>query len=192
MDIHIKDASPGWGLIMQSGARMPCEVNVPLKELLLRGLDVPAEKLQRVDVLLLDGKPVDQPDKTPVPDGARVALAAGLPGIAGLAMKSGSAVRGLRPGITHREGQTALEAARAPGSVELALFSLALPLLAMHFLRRGVTVSAEKLLRCALLAGGGKCFCDGREISREGLEQLLRGLPGDAPLRFSAAPPVPD
>lgn len=185
MHIHIQNSSPGWELIMQSGVRLRGTVNIPLRQLLLEDLGVPPETLRRIDVLLLDGKPVDEPDKTRVPDDARLALAAGLPGVAGIAMKSGSAVRGLRPGITHRAGEDS--DAPAPGEVELALYSLALPMLATHFLQRGVFVDAGRLLRYARLVDGGDCLCDGNAMSWEDLEPVLLAMPRDAEIRFSTS-----
>ena len=103
--LHIPDAGSGWELIMQSGVAVACMVGVSLKRLLEEEFALPADLLARIDVLLLDGKPVDTPAETIVRNGVRLAMAAGLPGIAGLSMRSGSAVRGLRPGITHAQAQ---------------------------------------------------------------------------------------
>ena len=127
--VTLESASQSWNLIMQSGVSVPCTVGIPLKTLLREEFGLTPEQTGRIDVMLLDGKPVDAPERVIVPHGARLALAAGLPGIAGLSMKSGSAVRGLRPGITFREDD-ANAVAPQPGNVVLALFSLALDLLA--------------------------------------------------------------
>jgi len=149
------EASPTWGLILQSGVRVACTVGIPLHLLLRQELELTEDQLRPVDALILDGMPVDDPEKTIVPDGARLALAAGLPGIAGLAMKKGSAVRGLRSGITHASGG---EAAPCPGTICLSLYSLVLPLLAGHFLHRGVIAQAAQILRYVRLAPHGPCL----------------------------------
>ena len=148
--LHLPEAAPSWGLILQSGVRVPCTVGIPLSLLLRRELQLSEELLWPVETLLLDGSPVDEPDTAIVPDGARLALAAGLPGIAGLAMKSGSAVRALRGSIT-RKNQDA-PVGPTPGSIILSLYSLVLPILAPHFLKRGVIVSVEQLRRYSRFA----------------------------------------
>ena len=131
--LHIPLADRGWGLVMQSGVGIARTVGIPLHAFLREECGLSSELITRIDVALLDGQPVDDPKTAVVRHGARLALAAGLPGIAGLAMKSGSAVRGLRPGITFKQDH-APNPVTGQGEVELALFSLALPMLAGHFL----------------------------------------------------------
>ena len=185
--LHIPNAGSGWGLLMQSGVGIACTVGISLKDLLHSELDLTAEQMRCIDVMLLEGKPVDAPELTLVPDGARLALAAGLPGIAGLAMKSGSAVRGLRPGITHADSAaTAAPQPAGPGHIELALFSLALPLLAGHFLARGVTLSVVNLSRYVRLATNDSCIFNGDMVSVAELAQRLAGMSGEQSVKITA------
>lgn len=185
--LHVDHAGTGWTLLLQSGVLLTCTVGIALRELMLRELGIAQPLFARIDVLLLDGKPVDHPERAIVRDGARIALAAGLPGIAGLAMKSNSAVRGLRPGITHgREGEE-LPAGPRPGGVELALFSLALPLLGEHFLGKGVLVGAPTLLRYMRHSLTGDCVLDGRALSLGDLRDRLEALTADSLVFLSAA-----
>lgn len=182
----IESAAPGWGLVMQSGGRIPCAVGIPLKTLLYEEFGLAPEQIGRIDVMLLDGMPVDAPEAAIVPHGARLALAAGLPGIAGLSMKSGSAVRGLRPGITYKESRAEAPLPGGRGEVELALFSLALAMLAGHFLARGVILRAEQLTRYAVAYGEAPClFCGQKRSVAEALEELAP-LPEDTPVLFVA------
>ena len=183
--VSIESAAQGWGLIMQSGVSVHCTVGIPMKKLLHEEFGLTPEQTGQIDVMLLDGQPVDAPETAIVPHGARLALAAGLPGIAGLAMKSGSAVRGLRPGITFRAGE-AEAATPGPGKVELALFSLALTLLAGHFLARGVILRAEQFARYACRAKNETCLYCGRKRSVAKALKELAGLPEDSPLLFVA------
>ena len=106
-------------------------------------------------------------------------------GIGGIAMRSGSVVRSLRPGITHTQAEDAAPAPRN-AHIELALFCLALPLLAGHFLRRGVLVAAGRVppyLRPAITKG---CILDGRPVSREEAGAQLAALPENALVELSA------
>ncbi|MDR0239488.1 MAG: hypothetical protein LBI88_04555 [Deltaproteobacteria bacterium] len=155
--LHIPEANLAWSLILQSGVRVACTVGIPLRLLLRQELELTEDQLRPVDVLILDGMPVDDQEKTIVSDRARLALAAGLPGIAGLAMKQGSAVRALRSGITHTPGG---EATPCSGTICLSLYSLVLPLLAGHFLRRGFVVEVAQILRYARFAPENRCLID--------------------------------
>jgi len=159
--LHIPEASPSWGLILQSGVRIASTVGIPLHLLLRRELELTEDQLRSVDVLIMDGMPVDDQKKTIVPDRARLALAAGLPGIAGLAVKQGSAVRALRAGITHTPGG---DPHPRSGTICLSLYSLVLPLLAGHFLRRGVMVEAAQVLRYVHFAPADRCLLDNSRL----------------------------
>lgn len=190
VSLHIPDANPAWKLLLQSGVGMACTVGIPFLSLLREELGLSDDQLRPVDALLLDGMPVDEPAAAIVPDGARVALAAGLPGIAGLAMKSGSAVRALRSGITH----TGSEAPHPrPGTIILSLYSLVLPLLGGHILRRGVMVEPLQLLRYARFAPDdraeleGRAGCPCRVLSMPDLEQLVRAMPENTVFLLTAA-----
>ncbi len=173
--LYIPQGTSGWCLIMQSGVLLPCKVYTPVSMILQKDFELSADVLRKIDVFILDGQPVDDIDKTIVPDGARLALAAGLPGIAGLAMKQNTVLRGLRPGITHKN----TDSSNAPeaGGIELALYSLALPLLAKHFLKRGVVVSALQILRYLRLGGmTGDCVWNGQEMLLKQVEGYLNGF----------------
>jgi len=181
LSVTIESAGQGWGLIMQSGVIVPCTVGIPLKTLLREEFGLTPEQTGRIDVMLLNGKPVDTPETVIVPHGARLALAAGLPGIAGLSMKIGSAVRGLRPSITFRKDETET-ATPSPGEVELALFSIALGLLAEHFLARGVILRAKQFASYARRAKDEYClFCEQQSSLAVVLEKFIR-LPEDTPV----------
>ena len=184
LTVIIESANQNWGLIMQSGVSVPCTVDIPLKKLLHEEFGLTPEQTRRIDVMLLDGKPVDTPETVIVPDGARLALAAGLPGIAGLSMKSGSAVRGLRPGITFRQDEAEMPTP-SPGKVELALFSLALGLLAEHFLARGVILRVVQLANYARRAKDEPCLFCGQQGSITGVLKELERLPEDTPVFFA-------
>lgn len=181
--VHIASAISSWKLVMQSGVSIPCMVGISLSRLLRDEFKILPEHLASVDALLLDGMPVDEPEHCIVPDGGRIALASGLPGIAGLAMKKGSAVRGLRSGITHL--RQAPPDPR-PGRVVLALYSLTLPLLAEHFLRRGVHLGREQFLRYARLVPHFECLLEDEPIHAEHLREKIAALPASSLVAMTA------
>lgn len=156
--LFIEKASASWPLIMQSGVGLACTVGVPVEEFLRDELGVSGAMIQRIDAVLLDGQPVDDIALAKIPDGARLAFAAGLPGIAGLAMKRGSAVRALRGGISHVPSSVGEP---GPGRITLLLYSLALDMLGASFLARGVEASIGQIRRYAQFAPDDMCIFSG-------------------------------
>lgn len=171
--LRIERASPSWRLIMQSGVGIGCTVGITAEAFLAKEMGLSPEQIDGVEALFLDGTPVDDFATAIVPDGARVALAAGLPGIAGLAMKKDSGVKVLRATITHFEDR---EEDPRPGGVTLILYSLLIPALAGHFLGRGVVVTAGQLRRYAGFAPDDMCTLGARAMP---VGALLDELPED-------------
>ena len=183
--LRIPRAAPAWRLLFQSGTGIACTVGIPLRRFLREELELSGNQLKTVDVFLLNGMPVDDPDTALVGDGARLALASGLPGIAGLAMKQGSAVASLRAGITHTDADAAPNP--RPGRITLFLYSLTLPLLAGHFLARGVFARAEQIARYSRFAPEDACFLDETAARAAELPGLLAHLPPETELLLKAA-----
>lgn len=160
--VHIPNASSSWKLIMQSGIGLSVTVGLPLSAFLTAELGLTDQSQQLIEAFLLDGMPVDDPSTAVVENGSRLALAAGLPGIAGLAMNKNSAVRALRGTITHRSSKVA-EPIR--GRMTLALYSLVLPALGAHFLKRGIFISPGQFIRYARFAPGNACQLGDRHLT---------------------------
>ncbi|MDR2945573.1 MAG: hypothetical protein LBV79_02340 [Candidatus Adiutrix sp.] len=168
--VDIPRASAAWKLIMQSGVGLAVTVGVPLSEFFTAELGLTAQAQQLIEALVLDGMPVDDPATAIIEDQARLAFAAGLPGIAGLSMKKNSAVRALRGGITYRSHEAAHPHS---GRITLALYSLVLPALGGHFLRRGIWVTPEQFIRYARFAPDDLCLADGRRLPAADLAREL-------------------
>lgn len=181
--LHIPQADPAWKLIMQSGAAIKCTVGIRLDLMLRREFGLSEEQIAPVDSIILDGMPVDEPEHTVVPGFSRLALASGLPGITGLSMKKGSAVRGLRSGITYSR---AIDEMPAPGEITLSLYSLTLPQLAGHFLRRGVCAGPEQIKRYSRFAPEDHVLLDGTPLQAKDLESSLAGFPAGSRIELTA------
>lgn len=160
--IHIEPASVAWGLLFQSGVGIAATVGRSVSEFLRQELGLNEEQLAGLDSIVLDGQPVDDPAAAVVTDGARLALAAGLPGIAGLALRSDSPIKALRARLG--AGRTE-ETAPRPGRVTLCLYSLAQGQLAAHFLRRGLWVTSEQLQRYGRFAPRDSAHLDSRPLT---------------------------
>ncbi|MDR1395834.1 MAG: hypothetical protein LBK52_06680 [Deltaproteobacteria bacterium] len=145
--LSIEPAGQAWKLIFQSGVLVDCQVDQSLSDLLTLDFGLSQEDISGIEALILDGNAVDDSQTALIQDQARLALAAGLPGVAGLAMKKGSALKGLRNSITQKE-EPIPEKSR-PGRICLALYSLVLDRLGGKFLRRGIWVTAKQIRRYA-------------------------------------------
>ncbi len=183
--VHIPKASASWKLIMQSGVGLSATVGLPLSEFFVSELKLTDMDQKAIEALVLDGMPVDDPSTAVIEDGARLALAAGLPGIAGLSMKKNSAVRALRGGITYRNRE---ETRPRSGRITLALYSLVLPALGAHFLERGILVSPAQFKRYARFAPDDLCLTDDRELTAADLALELSTAAEPAP-RGGNTPP---
>ncbi|MDL2267250.1 hypothetical protein LJC46_04595 [Desulfovibrio sp. OttesenSCG-928-G15] len=181
--LHIPLADPAWKLLMQSGVVVRCTVGITFDLMLRREFGLTEEQIAPVDSIILDGMPVDEPEHTVVPGGSRLALASGLPGITGLSMKKGSAVRGLRSGITHTRSA---EVTPTPGEITLSLYSLTLPELAGHFLARGVGVTPEQLVRYSRFALEDAVLLDKTPYKAKELAGALAGFPADCRIALTA------
>lgn len=180
--LHIPRARGTWKLIMQSGVGLLVTVGIPLSDFFTGELALSDDEQKNIEAMVLDGMPVDDPAAAVIEDNSRLALAAGLPGIAGLAMKKNSAVRALRGGITHR----GLEHANPrPGRVTLALYSLTLPALSENFLRRGIIISRAQFCLYAPFALDDICIFEGREASAADLYQEFSRLTEGGEMLFS-------
>lgn len=160
--VHLPNASASWKLIMQSGAGLSVTVGLTLSSFIAAELKLTERDQLVIEALVLDGMPVDDPAAAVINNGSRLALAAGLPGIAGLAMKKNSAVRGLRGAITHKGSG---EVKPGAGRVTLFLYSLTLPALGGHFLKKGIFVTPAQFKRYARFAPENICRLGSRHLT---------------------------
>lgn len=181
--LHIPKADPAWKLLMQSGVAIKCTVGIYLDRMLSREFELSDKQIAPIDAIILDGMPVDEPEETVVPGFSRLALASGLPGIVGLSVKKGSAVRGLRSGITHNK---ILNEAPELGEITLSLYSLTLPLLAGHFLARGVLLEPDQVIRYSQFAPEDELLLNGRPGKAKELKKALSKLPAASRIKLTA------
>ena len=186
--LHLPAPTPSLNLILQSGVLLPCRTGICLHTLFARDLAVPPEVLERITVFFLDGKPVDNLETAFAYEGCRIALAAGLPGAAGLAMRLSSPLAGLRPGITYLDKTH--EAVKEHSYITLALFSLSMPMLAPHFLAQGVYVTPAQLVQYVSPESRAHCTFTG-----SGYQGETGTTPGPGPLAsflpvWQAMPPT--
>ncbi len=133
---------PSFFPLLQKGFVVKARVGISVQAFLGDQFGLSPEYLRdRVKTIFLDGKSVDDLDKTLILDGSRLALSAALPGLAGAVLRRGSPFAGLRSRVA--EGEKDLSGTPEEGFVHLKLFNLLLPELGPLFLRKGILISRE-------------------------------------------------
>ncbi len=160
LEFHLSpDQIPSFFPLLQKGFTVKARIGVSVQTFLKDHFGLSPEYLRdRVKTIFLDGKTVDDLDKTLILDGSRLALSAALPGLAGAVLRRGSPYAGLRSRVTEK-GRN-MSGKEEEGFVFLKLFNLLLPELGPVFLRKGIL------------------------ISREDFREFLESLPGDIRKRF--------
>lgn len=161
----------GFFLLLQQGVgirrRVGCSVDAFLRQEVGAGPGT-VEKIQSV---MLDGKPVDDIGSALVRDGSVLALSAAMPGLVGATLRRGGAYSSFRSGITHRE--TGSACGTSQGWVEIKLFNLLMAELGPGLLRQGVLVKSPDLADFLsgrlpeLRQGCRRVLRDGRPLDRE-------------------------
>jgi hypothetical protein len=176
------EALVGLAAIAREGFGVSALPGRTLRETLTQDLGLCPECVEeRIQTVFLDGSPVDDIDRDAARPGCTLALAAAMPGVAGIAMRRGSPVGVFREGVTHRAQQDATISAE-PFELTLKLFnSVAVECLA-RVLAKGVRVPAARLaelLETTPAALEDAAFTlNGQPLDRAGLIARLRGLPG--------------
>jgi hypothetical protein len=128
--------------LLQKGFVVKAQVGVSVQTFLRDHFGLSPEYLRdRVKTIFLNGKTVDDLDKTLVLDGSRLALSAALPGLAGAILRRESPFAGLRSRVAEEEKD--LSETPPEGFIYLKVFNLLLPELGPVFLRKGILIPRE-------------------------------------------------
>lgn len=98
---------------------------------------------ERVSIVFLDGKPLDDLDTAIVREKSTLVLSGAMPGLVGAAMKRGSIYTTLRNSITYRK--VADEQTSRTGLIRVKLFNLLMRELGPTLLEKGIYVREEDL-----------------------------------------------
>lgn len=94
-----------------------------------------------VQTVFLNGKPVDDMEKTSIQNGDCLALSAAMPGLVGATMRSGGVLAGFRRTISHRPSQ--IQSEPKNGILTIKLFNLLIKKIGPRFLQQGILVELE-------------------------------------------------
>ena len=130
-------------LMLQQGVTIRRRVGCSVDAFLRKELEVGPAAIEKIQSIMLDGKPVDDIGTALLHDGSVLALSAAMPGLVGATLRRDGAYSSLRSAITYHEtGQTCDP---AEGWVNIKLFNLLMAELGPGLLRQGVLVKTADL-----------------------------------------------
>jgi hypothetical protein len=131
-------------LLLQQGVRIRRRVGGSIDAFLREELGAGPAMIDKIQSIILDGKPVDDIGTALIHDGSALALSAAMPGLVGATLRRGGAYSSLRSAITYHE--TASERAPGDGWVNIKLFNLLMAELGPQLLRKGVVLGSSDFL----------------------------------------------
>jgi hypothetical protein len=157
--------------LFQQGVIIVTLVGGNIQDLLSIQLEITPEYVEkRIQTIFLDGKAVDDLEKTVVRDGSTLALSAAMPGLVGATLRRGGAFASLRQAITFSEGGNPIP--QKEGRIVLKLFNLLVPELGPRLLAKGICLNGGDLNR--FLGGLKKDFWEEcREVVKNG-QNIIR------------------
>jgi hypothetical protein len=131
---------------LQKGFFIEARAGSTIKDILCQQFQIKPQYLEdRIQTIFLDGKPVDEADKTTVASGSTLALSAAMPGLVGSTFRRGGPLAAFRSSITHNQDEGI---ARAEGSVRvrIKLFNLLVRELGPGFLKIGIFLHQKDII----------------------------------------------
>lgn len=176
-------------LLLQQGVKIRRRVGCTVAAFLQEQLGVGPATIEKIQSIMLDGKPVDDIGSAMIHDGSVLALSAALPGLVGATLRRGGAYSSLRSVITYHETGEACKPGE--GWVTIKLFNQMMAELGPGLLRQGVLVRSPDL--AALLAERAEEFRRGcsftldNESIEVGMMEGSRLLVGKNQIFFTVA-----
>ncbi|HUI47021.1 MAG TPA: hypothetical protein VL122_13675 [Nitrospirota bacterium] len=152
-------------MLLQQGVTVRSRVGQSVTTYLREEIGTSPATIEKIQSVILDGKPVDDLDSAWIKDGSVLALSAAMPGLVGATLRRGGAYSLFRSAITYRE--TGQECFSGEGFVRIKLFNLLMAELGPNLLRKGVILRSEEFLSST--AERSKSFWEGcRRITLDG------------------------
>jgi hypothetical protein len=140
--------------LFQQGFTVPAATGCSLWSFLTEQMEIdPGYVKERITTIFLDGDVIDSLETAVLRDGARIALSASMPGVAGATMRRGGAYSPMRRAITRATEEAPAAAAGGAGTVRVKLFNLLLGELGQAFLAHGIVLERREAAEIL----GGSC-----------------------------------
>ena len=130
-------------LLLQQGVTIRRRVGCSVDAFLRQELGAAPDTIEKIQSIMLDGKPVDDIGSSLIHDGSVLALSAAMPGLVGATMRRGGAYSAFRSAITYQE--TGKACMPGEGWVSIKIFNLLMAEMGPGLLRKGIFVSASGL-----------------------------------------------
>lgn len=130
-------------LLLQQGVKIRRRVGCSVDVFLRQELGAAPETIEKIQSIMLDGKPVDDIGSALIHEGSVLALSAAMPGLVGATLRRGGAYSSFRSGITYHETETTCTPGE--GWVTVKLFNLLMAELGPGLLQTGVLVRSSDL-----------------------------------------------
>jgi hypothetical protein len=135
---------PSFFLFLQKGIPVKVQAGSSIRAFLVEQLGLSDSYIdERVQILFLDGKPVDALDSAVIKDGSTLALSAASPGLLGAMLRKGSYYKQMRSQISYK--QDSEKVPKKEGMVVLKLFNLLTKELGPSLLKQGVWIQGKDL-----------------------------------------------
>ncbi|MBA4373863.1 MAG: hypothetical protein C0402_13515 [Thermodesulfovibrio sp.] len=133
-----------FALLLQQGVTISSRIGCSIGTFLREELGATAGTIEKIQSIILDGKPVDDIESAIVKDGSVLALSAAMPGLVGATLRRGGSYSSFRSAITYHE--TGEKYSSGEGFVCIKLFNLLMAELGPEILQKGVIISSAGLL----------------------------------------------
>lgn len=129
--------------LIESGFKLKVNTGLSIRELFCGQLGVSDDYYDdRVQTIFLDSKPVDNDKTARVYDGAKIALAAAMPGLVGATFRKGGQYASFRGTISHSE--TGKSSVKGEGEIVVKLFNMVSKELGPAFLKKGIIIEGKR------------------------------------------------
>lgn len=171
--------------VFQSGFFVKSEIGVSVRDFLNLQFGISSEYIEkRISTIFLDGKPVDDIDKSKVHNGTVLSLSAALPGLVGATMRRGGFYSSFRSSITYHEADK--NDSSFTGLVCIKLFNMIKEEIGINFLKHGIYLEGRE---CARLFAEAPVFFNDhnaealRDGERTSLDDLKEELMDNSDLK---------
>lgn len=161
--------------MLQTGFFVEVREGASIKSVLCDQYEIEPQYFEdRIQTIFLDGKPVDEAEKTRVASGSTLALSTAMPGLVGSTFRRGGVLAAFRNSITHREDAKTVHS-EGTVRVKIKLFNLLVRELGPGFLERGIFLHQKDIIELIkewtenAVSSIQYCELNGKEIPHEQL-----------------------
>jgi len=135
---------PRFFRLLQQGVMIRSRIGCSVETFLREDLKAAPGTIEKIQSIMLDGRPVDDIGTALLHDGSTLALSAAMPGLVGATLRRGGAYSSLRSAITYHE--TGNACMPGEGWVNIKVFNLLMAELGPDLLGKGVLLGSADLL----------------------------------------------